>query len=84
MSLARVPDAHAGQLHTQRPAVGHTVGDRRAQGTLPAGGDGPRGGTSWRHARFTGTSPYLFGRATALALAHQHAGRDAADEETSR
>ncbi|MFC6365111.1 hypothetical protein [Nonomuraea thailandensis] len=41
-------------------------------------------GTSWRHARFTGTSPYLFGRATALALAQQHAERDAADEETSR
>ncbi|MFH8620158.1 hypothetical protein ACH4E8_34460 [Streptomyces sp. NPDC017979] len=32
-------------------------------------------GTAWQHARFTGTSPYLFGRATALATAHQHAGR---------
>ncbi|MFJ4343329.1 hypothetical protein [Streptomyces sp. NPDC088915] len=33
-------------------------------------------GSAWQHARFTGTSPYMFGRATALAVAHQHAGRD--------
>ncbi|MGP3990839.1 hypothetical protein [Streptomyces sp. 3N207] len=33
-------------------------------------------GDTWQHARFTGTSPYLFGRATALALAHQHAGEE--------
>lgn len=37
-------------------------------------------GTAWQHARFTGASPYLFGRATALATAHQHSGRDVADE----
>lgn len=36
-------------------------------------------GSSWRHARFTGTSPYLFGRATALAMAHQHADRGVAE-----
>ncbi|MFY0516137.1 hypothetical protein ACOMD4_37990 [Streptomyces anulatus] len=41
-------------------------------------------GTAWQHARFTGTGPYLFARATALALAHQHAERDVADEDTSR
>ncbi|SCD66497.1 hypothetical protein GA0115253_1013246 [Streptomyces sp. Termitarium-T10T-6] len=41
-------------------------------------------GTAWQHARFTGASPYLFGRATALATAHQHAGRDVADRETSQ
>ncbi|MFE1013744.1 hypothetical protein ACFW4M_20910 [Streptomyces sp. NPDC058794] len=41
-------------------------------------------GTAWQHARFTGTSPYLFGRATARATAHQHAGRDVVAEETPR
>ncbi|MDX3343782.1 hypothetical protein V5N34_36910 [Streptomyces baarnensis] len=41
-------------------------------------------GTAWQHARFTGTGPYLFTRAAALALAHQHAELDVADEETSR
>ncbi|MFI9630927.1 hypothetical protein [Streptomyces sp. NPDC052042] len=30
-------------------------------------------GSAWQHARFTGASPYLFGRATALATARQHA-----------
>ncbi|MBB1261744.1 hypothetical protein [Streptomyces alkaliterrae] len=36
-------------------------------------------GSAWQHARFTGTSPYLFSRTTALAMARQHAagGREA-------
>lgn len=38
-------------------------------------------GNTWQHARFTGTNPYMFGRATALAMAHQHAVRD--NEATS-
>ncbi|MGW5343390.1 hypothetical protein [Streptomyces sp. HUAS TT3] len=37
-------------------------------------------GTAWQHARFTGTGPYMFGRATALATAHQHVGRDVLEE----
>ncbi|MEV7083321.1 hypothetical protein AB0N88_33010 [Streptomyces sp. NPDC093516] len=37
-------------------------------------------GSSWRHARFTGTSPYLFGRATALAMARQHAERGTTED----
>lgn len=37
-------------------------------------------GSSWRHARFTGTSPYLFGRVTALAMARQHADRGVAED----
>lgn len=41
-------------------------------------------GTAGQHARLTGTGPYLFARATALALAHQRLECDVADEETSR
>lgn len=37
-------------------------------------------GSAWQHARFTGTSPYLFSRATALATAHQKADRGVAEE----
>ncbi|MEV5598951.1 hypothetical protein [Streptomyces sp. NPDC052496] len=45
-------------------------------------------GSSWQHARFTGASPYLFGRATALATAHQHAdsgvGEEMPEKDSSR
>ncbi|WP_411147003.1 hypothetical protein [Streptomyces sp. x-80] len=33
-------------------------------------------GSTWQHARFTGTDPYLFSRANALVTARQHAGAD--------
>ncbi|NSC25698.1 hypothetical protein FM076_32950 [Streptomyces albus subsp. chlorinus] len=38
-------------------------------------------GGTWQHARFTGTSPYLFSREAALALAHQHAAQQTAGEQ---
>ncbi|OKH93583.1 hypothetical protein [Streptomyces uncialis] len=43
-----------------------------------------RDGSSRQHARFTGTSPYLYSRATALAAAHQHADSGAAEESLEK